>query len=91
MSMSTYVVGFRPPDEKWRKMKAVWDACITADIPFPEGLEEFFGWSEPDERGIKISLENVAVKWSGEMRQGYEIELDKIPQNITVIRFVNSW
>ena len=30
--MSTSVVGIKPPDDTWRKMKAAWDACMAADV-----------------------------------------------------------
>jgi hypothetical protein len=26
MSMSTYILGYKPTDEKWKEMKAAWDA-----------------------------------------------------------------
>ena len=35
MSMSTHVVGFHPPDEKWKEMKAAWDACMAANVNPP--------------------------------------------------------
>ena len=51
MSMSTSVVGFVPPDEEWKKMKAVWDACANADVETPNDVDDFFSGKEPDKNG----------------------------------------
>lgn len=29
MGMSMHVVGYKPADEHWKKMKAAWDACAA--------------------------------------------------------------
>jgi hypothetical protein len=47
MGMSTHVVGFKPPDEKWRKMKAVWDACEAAGTDPPAAVSKFFEGDVP--------------------------------------------
>jgi len=94
MSMSTHVYGFHPPDERWVKMKAIYDAYVAADLPVPEKIQEFFDWRAPSEAGTLIEI-------PPECRRGYhdgngaedgiEVILEKLPENITVIRFVNSW
>lgn len=95
MSMSTHIVGFIPPDEKWQKMKQVWDSCKEAGIDVPEEVEEFFDWEAPDEQGVEIAEKKLPVKeWSDDMRQGYELDISKLVQaypDIKVIRFYNSW
>lgn len=91
MSMSTHVIGFRPADEKWKKMKAVWDACEKADTSIPKEVVKFFNDSEPDERGIETSIEEAVKEWGNESSQGFEVEISKLPKNITHIRFYNSW
>lgn len=89
MSMSTRVVGFVPPDEQWKKMKQVWEACEAADIEVPEAVHQFFNWQDPDDQGVEVEL--PLTEWSEETSQGYELEVDKIPANVRVIRFYNSW
>ena len=42
MGMSTHLVGIVPPDDDWKKMKAVWDACDNADVDIPKDVSEFF-------------------------------------------------
>lgn len=32
MSMSLNVMGFKPPDEKWKQMKAAYEACCAAGV-----------------------------------------------------------
>jgi len=71
--MSTHVVGFRPPDEKWKKMKAVWDACEAAGAKIPDEVSDFFDGEEPDARGVEVDLEesDVAKKWRDDGREGF--------------------
>ena len=40
MSMSTNVIGFAPPDDKWLKMKEVYDSCIIAGVNVPREVVE---------------------------------------------------
>jgi hypothetical protein len=89
MSMSTHVTGFAPPDETWQKMKAVWDSCLTARIPVPDPVLEFFGGEQPDPSGVKISL--PLREWHDEGGAGYELDVSAIPEQVQVLRFYNSW
>lgn len=92
MSMSTRVVGFRPPDEKWNQMKVIWDACKAAGIRPPTDVETFFDGREPEPRGIEIRI--PAEKWNdgpNGVSEGFEVEVAKIPDHVTHIRFINSW
>ena len=41
MGMSTHVLGIRPPDEKWRKMKQVYESCIEMDVEIPQRFGNF--------------------------------------------------
>ena len=56
MSMSAHVVGIRPPDEKWKKMKAVWDACTMANTSIPQEVRDFFGCEPPDKAGVVVEV-----------------------------------
>jgi len=42
MSMSTHVIGFRLPDEKWKQMKAIWDAYDAANLDIPDEVFDYF-------------------------------------------------
>ena len=101
MSMSTHIIGFRPPDEKWRKMKAVWDACVAADMSIPNTVHEFFGGESPDPNGVEVDLFSSALyhhgkpsavkKWNADMQEGFEVDVTKLPKDVTIIRFYNSY
>ncbi len=92
MSMSTHVVGFRPADEKWKKMKAVWDACKMAGTEVPNTVIQFFGGEAPgDKPGMEVKLDRAVIEWNDDYRQGYEVDLTKLPPDVTVLRFYNSW
>jgi hypothetical protein len=104
--MHTHVIGFRPPDAKWKKMKEVHDACIAANVEIPEEVDEFFNWNPPDLSGVMVELEDRhldpakgatpknfgAVKpWHADMREGFEVDVTKLPKDVTIIRFYNSY
>lgn len=96
MSMSTHIVGFTPPGEEWNRMKAIWDACKGAGVQVPEEVLRFFNWEEPDIRGVKFEEtqlinSGVVTLWKEDMREGYEVEVAKIPPGVKVLRFFNSF
>jgi hypothetical protein len=87
--MSTNVTGFKPPDKKWKDMKAIWEACEDIDIEIPKEVLEFFNHTEPDEKGVEIEIQSE--EWGDECSNGIEIEVSKIPNDVKIIRFYNSW
>lgn len=89
MSISTSVYGIIPPDDNWKKMKAVWDACNKAGISPPSECNDFFNGEEPDESGVIIELK--ARKSSPEMENRFEIDLASLPPHVKTIRFVISY
>ncbi len=93
MSMSTHVVGFRPPDERWRQMKAVYDASKAAGIDPPEVVQAFFEYGPPDEAGVVVELDigEVVREWQDDSRAGFEVDVRKLPPDVHVLRFYNSW
>lgn len=93
MSMSTSITGFKPPDEKWKKMKAIWDACEEAGVSPPEAVDKFFNRVPPDDSGVEVRIDDTVCcrRCNGEMRTGFEVLLDKIPKDVKIIRFWNTW
>lgn len=90
--VSTSIVGYRDPDEKWLKMKKVYDACIESGIEVPDEVNEFFGWTEPSENGIEVDLENITEKYTPcDMADGWRIKISDLPNNIEYICFINSY
>lgn len=92
MSMSTHIVGFKPADEKWNKMKAVWDTCEKAGTSIPDEVIEFFGGENPkDKPGMEVSISGAYHEHNAHMVTGYEVDIDLLPKDVKFIRFYNSY
>jgi hypothetical protein len=94
MGASTHVVGFKTPDEKFKKMLAVHDACTSAGIEVPDEVSTFFNDERPDPAGVTIHMDKVhgVRRWTdNDMCEGYEIDLRAIPPDIQVIRVYTSY
>ena len=88
------MVGIRPPDEKWKRMKSVWDACEAAGVDPPHEINEFFNNVPPDGSGVVVDIErksSAVTKWIRDDASGFEVDLTKLPKDVTVLRFYNSW
>lgn len=103
MSMSSDLYGFKPADEKFRKMRAAYVACRDAGIEPPDEVTAFFG-GEPeasDDAGVRLTLGSSVrgyappadgvTPWKAEMQDGFEVDLRKLDPTIKVLRFVNSY
>jgi hypothetical protein len=91
MGMSMHVVGIVPPDEKFKQMKAIYDACQAADVTIPDEVWEFFENDAPDDAGVIVPIKEAREEWGDDGRNGYEIDLSKLPKKVTKIRFYCSW
>lgn len=94
MGMSTHVEGFKPPDELWRKHKAVWDACKAAGVQAPSETLQYFNHERPDDSGVKLdqpALGDAVKVYEAEMQNGFEIDIRKLPKDVVIVRVVNSW
>ena len=85
MSVTIHIEGVRKPDEEFSRMLAVWKSCQAANISPPKEVLEFFGYAEPDERGLCIDMKGLGC---GEIEsdEGWEIKVCEIPSNLKVIR-----
>ena len=90
---SMSIKGIRPPDIEYQQMKAVYDACKAAKVAVPDRVMDFFDWQEPNPNGIltDLDLSDAVETWSDDGREGFEVELAKLPSNITHLRFYMSW
>ena len=92
MGMSTHIVGFIPPDEKYEKMLAIARQCNELEIKHPDEVSDFFSdVAEPEERGYEVDFEDIITDWRDDTREGFELNVSEIPENVKVIRFYNSW
>jgi hypothetical protein len=95
MGMSTSIVGIKPADDKWKKMKGVWDSCTAADIPIPDEVYDYFDGDEPNDLGVVVhknklggAVTHLGSEFSG---RGYVVDLTKLPPDIKLLKFENSW
>ena len=93
MSMSMHVVGFKPADEQWKKMKAAWDACKSAGVDPPLEVHEYFDGDDPgDAPGIEVDILSKATrKWQDDSREGFDVDVSALPSGVRYIRFYCSW
>ena len=92
MSTSMHAVGFKPADEKWKRMKAVWEACDLAETQVPDSVLEYFDDERPgDKPGMEVALGDSCKEWNAEMEQGYEIDITNVPEGVRFIRVYNSY
>lgn len=96
MGMSMSVLGFKPPDAKWKAMKAIFDACESAGVAVPKEVDEFFGYDAPDDKGVDIDAEELRKcgalsEYQDDAQEGFEIDIKKLPKDVTTLRFYCSW
>ncbi len=91
MSMSTHIVGFRPPDGQWKKMKRVYEACVSAGVEVPETVMEYFEWNEEAVNGPGMEVEIKAEKYTEDSKEGFVVDVKSLPEGVRYIRFYNSW
>ncbi len=93
MGMNKHIVGFRPPDKRWKEMKKVYDACAEAGVEIPDEVDEFFEGEEPDERGVEVDIEetDAVSEYNADMQDGFEVDITKLPKGVKIVRFYNSY
>ena len=92
MSTSYDVIGMKVQDEKWEKMKNVWNTCRVAGIDVPEEVETFFDWNNPNEmHGMQVDISNAISQPSLEEYVAWDVDIDKLPPDIKVVRFRISY
>jgi hypothetical protein len=74
-------------------MKAAYDACQAAGVAAPSDVMEFFDHEPPDSLGVRIEIERqpCTSKYRDDMRDGFEVDIKKLPPDVTIIRFYNSY
>jgi hypothetical protein len=97
MGMNTHVVGFKAPNDKWKRMKKAYEACVEAGIEIPESIDDFFGGEMPDEGGIEVEIEyhsSVQRFSDPHPRDGFIVDIKGLLEHypdLTHIRFFNSY
>jgi hypothetical protein len=93
MGMSTHVYGVIPADTKYKKMAEIYKQCSELHVTVPAEVLKFFNHEPPDDKGVLIPLEKLECcdKYNEDMREGYEIEIARLPLDVKYVRFVNSY
>jgi hypothetical protein len=79
-------------DLQYQRFLKVLLACREAGTDLPEEVDNYFGGYGVDndsESPLEVSFK--PRKWTGDMSEGFEIDVDEIPSGVKTIRFVNSW
>jgi hypothetical protein len=102
MGATTCVIGFKPPDEKFKKMLEAYRACELAGIKIPDEVRKFFNDEPPDPTGVKVELRNYGAPkgseyargvkpWEGDCAEGYEIDVRQLDPDIKIVRVYTSY
>lgn len=93
MSMSTHVVGLRPPTEEYLKKVKAWEACDAAEVEIPQELQDYFNGERPEPTGMLVEIEKSPAITLHRARgsAGFEVDTTKLPEGVTIVRFYNSW
>jgi hypothetical protein len=90
MSVNISIIGYKPPDNNWKRMKAVYDACVMADVKIPQDVVKFFNGNPPSDLGVSVYMTSEKREYckdvSGGNGYGYEIDVEKMPKDIKIIK-----
>jgi hypothetical protein len=92
--MSTRIEAFIPDtDKEYQKHKAIYDLCVKSRVSLPKETEEYFHGCDVPEDKLKVNLQkNIHYTlYNGDMSSGFDVDLSKLPQGVTKLRFYNSW
>lgn len=81
------MIGFRPPDEKWKKMKAVYDACQVAGIETPKEIDLFFGYDVPSDDGVTVDIKSAAEYQRDDDSECIKVDIRKLPKDVNILIF----
>lgn len=83
------IIGVVPNDDKWKKMKAVYDACIIAKTSLPDEVYDFFRGGKPDPNGNLIDLTDRCVERDDDVNtKSLDLSVESIPTSVKNIKFV---
>lgn len=92
MGMSTHVMGMGLPDEKWLKYVEIYNLCKSQKIEVPAEIAFYFGEQDPNKfYGNVIDIKDCVTEYEDDMRQGFDVDISRLPPAVKFIRFYNSW
>ncbi len=95
MSMGIGIRGLKPITEDYKKRLEIYKNCRELKISPPEEIERYFERdTEPCDEGIIVYLKQDIVNKgmdSNRCAEFYDVDLSKLPEGVTKIRFEISW
>ena len=96
MSMYTYVQGLKPVTEDYKKRLEIYKSCRELKISPPEEIRKYFeDDGELCDEGIIVRLKDEVVKKSTDANYCreyyYDVDLSKLPEGLSKVRFVISY
>lgn len=88
-----YIKGIVPADDQYFKMKTAYEACEAAGLDIPSEIQAFFGYETPEAEGqvIDLELHESLSNYDAEEREGFDVDLSKLPPHLKVLRFYIRW
>jgi len=90
MGVSYYVQGYKPVDEKYKKMKEVWDSCDELGIAQPAEVTDFFNEERPPKGGVGLMVDIDAKEGGSDYENWYEVDVASLDEDIKTLRFIIS-
>ncbi len=87
MSVSYHVCAIKPADEKFMRMKRIYDECEALEIDPPKEVETFFDGYSPDKNGVRVYLDTIESEVVGYETQ-WNVKLDELPKDTAIVQFV---
>jgi hypothetical protein len=95
MSMSMHCFAVKPSDDNYRRKAEAYRACEAAGISIPDELAKFFDHRRPDPTGTTQEIGNdydkvlhpSCVTYNGDMQEGFEVDITKLPDGTRFVRF----
>jgi len=91
MSADLIISGFRPADERYEKMRSVYNNMRELNLTVPNEVLNFFDGNGPNEHGSEVSIKDAITPYKGVETDGFDIDLSKLPKDVTVIRAYIQW
>ena len=87
MSSSVVIKGIRD-DEEYKHMLAVYRTCQDANVPVPDAVNDFFGWSEPN-GGRSVAVPSTYFK--DDSTESWTVDITELHESIKKVVFRILW
>lgn len=100
MGMNMYAYAVKPADEEYQKKATAYRALEAAGLNIPRELEAFFDWNGPDPTGTTVRLgegppaksdHECCERFHDDGRDGFQIDITKLPEGTRYVRVYCSW